>query len=99
MSGRLYTVRCDGREILSAEWLSEELKRFRGKPEQLNCFTIGKNISAFNLQFRPLLNCHVSDRNHQFDTSEYCSYVGLYCQILIIKGVIIHLHKDITIYL
>jgi hypothetical protein len=28
MSGRPYTVRCDGREILSAEWLSEELKRF-----------------------------------------------------------------------
>jgi len=33
MSGRLYTVRCDGREILCAEWLSEELNRFRKKPE------------------------------------------------------------------
>ncbi len=33
MSGRPYTVLCDGREILSAEWLSEELKRFREKPE------------------------------------------------------------------
>jgi hypothetical protein len=33
MSGRPYTVRCDGREILCAEWLSEELKRFREKPE------------------------------------------------------------------
>ena len=33
MSGRPYTVRCDGREILSADWLSEELKRFRKKPE------------------------------------------------------------------
>ena len=31
MSGRPYTVRCDGREILCAEWLSEELKRFRKK--------------------------------------------------------------------
>jgi len=33
MSGRPYTVRCDGREILCAEWLSEELNRFRKKPE------------------------------------------------------------------
>jgi hypothetical protein len=33
MSGRPYTVRCDGREILSFEWLLEELKRFRDKPE------------------------------------------------------------------
>jgi len=33
MSGRPYTVRCDGREILSAEWLSEELKRFREKSD------------------------------------------------------------------
>jgi hypothetical protein len=33
MSGRPYTVRCDGWEILSAEWLLEELKRFRIKPE------------------------------------------------------------------
>jgi len=33
MSGRPYKVRCDGLEILSAEWLSEELKRFRKKPE------------------------------------------------------------------
>jgi len=31
MSGRPYTVRCDRRESLSAEWLSEELKRFRKK--------------------------------------------------------------------
>jgi hypothetical protein len=33
MSGRPYKVRCDGMEILSAEWLSEELKRFRKKPQ------------------------------------------------------------------
>ncbi len=33
MSGRPYTVRCDEREILSAEWLSDELKTFRKKPE------------------------------------------------------------------
>ena len=33
MSGRPYTVRCDGRENLCAEWLSEELSRFRKKPE------------------------------------------------------------------
>ena len=33
MSGRPYTVRCDGREILSSEWLLEELKRFRDKSE------------------------------------------------------------------
>jgi hypothetical protein len=33
VSGRPYTVRCDGRKILCAEWLSEELKRFRKKPE------------------------------------------------------------------
>ncbi len=33
MSGRPYTVRCDGLEILCVEWLSEELKRFRKKPE------------------------------------------------------------------
>jgi hypothetical protein len=33
MSGRSYKVRCDGLEILSAEWLSEELKRFRKKPQ------------------------------------------------------------------
>lgn len=33
MSGRPYTVRCDGREILCAEWLSEELNRFRKKHE------------------------------------------------------------------
>jgi hypothetical protein len=33
MSGRPYTVRCDGREFLSAEWLLKELKRFRKKPE------------------------------------------------------------------
>ena len=33
MSGRPYTIRCDGLEILSAEWLSEELKRFRKKLE------------------------------------------------------------------
>ena len=33
VSGRPYTVRCDGREILCAEWLSEQLKKFRKKPE------------------------------------------------------------------
>jgi hypothetical protein len=33
MSGRPYTVRCDGQEILCAEWLSEELNRFREKPD------------------------------------------------------------------
>ena len=33
LSGRPYVVRCDGREIFSAEWLSEELKRFREKSE------------------------------------------------------------------
>ena len=33
MSGQPYTVRCDGREILCAEWLSEELNLFREKPE------------------------------------------------------------------
>jgi len=33
VSSRPYTVRCDGREILCAEWLSEELNRFREKPE------------------------------------------------------------------
>jgi hypothetical protein len=33
MSGRPYKVRCDGLKILSAEWLSEELKRFRKKTQ------------------------------------------------------------------
>ena len=33
MSGQPYTVRCDGREILCAEWLSEELNLYREKPE------------------------------------------------------------------
>ena len=33
MSGRPYTVRCDGQEILCGEWLSEELNRFRKNPE------------------------------------------------------------------
>jgi hypothetical protein len=33
MSGRPYTVRCDGGEFLSAEWLLKELERFRKKPE------------------------------------------------------------------
>ena len=33
MSGRPYTVRCDGRETLCVEWLSDELNLFRKKPE------------------------------------------------------------------
>jgi len=41
ISNRPYTVLCDGREIVSAEWLSEELKRFRKKPEQLKCLDFG----------------------------------------------------------
>ena len=33
LTGRPYLVRCDGREVVSAKWLSEELKRFRKNPE------------------------------------------------------------------
>jgi hypothetical protein len=33
MSGQPYTVRCDGKKILSAEWLTAELKRFRKKSD------------------------------------------------------------------
>ena len=33
LSGSPYTVRCDGGEILSAEWLLKELETFRKKPE------------------------------------------------------------------
>ena len=33
LSGRPYVVRCDGQEVVSAEWLSEELKRFRKQSE------------------------------------------------------------------
>ena len=33
MTGQPYKVRCDGQEILSAEWLTKELNKFRGKPE------------------------------------------------------------------
>ena len=33
LSGRPYLVRCNGQEVVSAEWLSEELKRFRKQSE------------------------------------------------------------------
>ena len=33
MSGQPYTVWCDGKKILSAEWLTAELKRFRKKSD------------------------------------------------------------------
>jgi hypothetical protein len=31
LSGQPYMILCDGRKILSAEWFTAELKRFRGK--------------------------------------------------------------------
>jgi hypothetical protein len=33
MTGQPYKVRCDGQVKFSAEWLTKELNRFRGKPE------------------------------------------------------------------
>lgn len=33
MSGQPYTVWCDGQKILSAEWLTAELRRFRKKSD------------------------------------------------------------------
>ena len=36
MSGKKYKVRCDGKEYLTAQWLSDELKHYRDNIETSN---------------------------------------------------------------